>query len=121
MVYNIDLKEFLVDPGMVGEWNIQGLPTDPLSIDNGILVTQATRYPLLIDPQGQGIDWILRKEANRMLMFGPTTLDNNRLKDQIEQCLSEGMALIITGVEEDIDPILDPIMEMHVIGLLWTL
>jgi len=112
---NIDLKDFLADQGMMGEWNVQGLPTDPLSIDNGILVTQATRYPLLIDPQGQGVDWILRKEVDRMPLFGSTTLDHNRLKDQIEQCLSDGMALIITGIVEEIDPMLEPIMEKHII------
>ena len=56
-----ELTDFLVDEATVGQWNIDGLPKDVLSIQNGIMVESSERYPLLIDPQNQGTVWIKNK------------------------------------------------------------
>ena len=47
---DLALTEFLVDQATVGQWNLEGLPPDELSVQNGIMVTRSSRYPLMIDP-----------------------------------------------------------------------
>jgi dynein heavy chain len=39
----VQVTKFLVDDSEVGEWVLQGLPTDELSVQNGIMVTRASR------------------------------------------------------------------------------
>jgi dynein heavy chain len=112
---NIDVIGFMVDVGTIGDWNMQGLPKDPLSVQNGILVTHSSRFPLLIDPQGQAQKWIRSREEENIPKFGATTLTHNRFKDQLEFCMSEGKTLVIINVEEDIDPMLDPVLEKQII------
>jgi dynein heavy chain, axonemal len=108
---DLDVIDFLVDPGKRGDWALQGLPTDPLSIQNGILVTNCARYPLLIDPQGQAITWIKNREAENLPPHGTTTLGSSSLKDQLEFAMDQGKSLVVVGVEEEIDPMLDPLLE----------
>ena len=48
---NFDFALFLADPKNVRDWNIQGLPSDSFSTENGVMVTRGTRWPLMIDPQ----------------------------------------------------------------------
>lgn len=42
----VDIVSLLVPVAERQEWNLQGLPTDPLSIQNGTVVTRSSRYPL---------------------------------------------------------------------------
>ena len=112
---HLNVVQFLVDAGTVSDWNMEGLPTDGLSIQNGILVTRSSRYPLLIDPQGQALMWIASREAERLPQFGTTTIAHPKLKDQLEYAMAEGAALVITGVEEAVDPLFEPVLDKRVI------
>jgi dynein heavy chain, axonemal len=44
------LDTFLTSEVEVAKWGAEGLPSDELSVQNGILTTSASRWPLCIDP-----------------------------------------------------------------------
>ena len=51
---SFSLNATLGNPVKIRAWNIAGLPVDAFSVDNGIVVDNARRWPLMIDPQGSG-------------------------------------------------------------------
>lgn len=68
---SFSLNAILGEPVKVREWLLAGLPNDPLSIDNAIVVANARRWPLMIDPQGQANKWIknLERSSNLQVML----------------------------------------------------
>ena len=46
---NFNLESFLSSDAVIQDWTAKGLPADEHSVQNGILTTAASRFPLCID------------------------------------------------------------------------
>ncbi|XP_013912661.1 PREDICTED: dynein heavy chain 12, axonemal isoform X2 [Thamnophis sirtalis] len=105
---NFSLSKTLGDPIKIRAWNISGLPTDQFSIDNGVIVDNSRRWPLMIDPQGQANKWIKHSEKeNRLSVIKFTDSDYMRT---LENCIQFGTPLLLENVGEEIDPSLEPLL-----------
>jgi len=111
---DLKLTNFLVDEQTVGDWNMEGLPTDELSIQNGIMVTRSSRFPLMIDPQSQAISWIKSREKALEEFNLIITLAHPNLRDFFKIPLQEGFPVLIENVENEVDPMLDPMLEKQI-------
>lgn len=68
----LDPVLMLTDDATVAAWHNQGLPNDRMSIENAAILTTSERWPLIIDPQQQGIKWIRNQLASdlRVVQLG---------------------------------------------------
>uniref|UniRef100_A0A8B9BUR3 Dynein axonemal heavy chain 12 n=1 Tax=Anser brachyrhynchus TaxID=132585 RepID=A0A8B9BUR3_9AVES len=105
---NFSLSNTLGDPIKIRAWNIAGLPTDVFSVDNGVIVENSRRWPLMIDPQGQANKWIknLEKE-NHLNVIKVSDADYMRT---LENCIQFGTPLLLENVGEELDPSLEPLL-----------
>ncbi|BFI30788.1 dynein axonemal heavy chain [Marchantia polymorpha subsp. ruderalis] len=101
-------NSFLADAGDVREWNIQGLPADAFSSENGVLVTRSNRWPLMIDPQEQAKKWIKNMEAQHGLEV--VDLQSDNMMRVMENALQKGLPVLLQDVYEEVDPALEPIL-----------
>ncbi|KAI4536193.1 hypothetical protein MG293_013585 [Ovis ammon polii] len=106
------LENLLTDDVEISRWGSQGLPPDELSVQNGILTTRASRFPLCIDPQQQALNWIKRKEEKNNLRVASFN-DPDFLK-QLEMSIKYGTPFLFHDVDEYIDPVIDNVLEKNI-------
>ena len=79
-------------PIEIQEYYTQGLPRDHFSTENAVLLRNCHRWPLLIDPQGQGKHWLLglEKENLTIIPYGSV-----HMLTDIENAIRIGTSVLI--------------------------
>nr|XP_012148645.1 PREDICTED: dynein heavy chain 7, axonemal [Megachile rotundata] len=102
------LTQVLGDPVLIRSWNIFGLPTDLFSVDNGIIVTNSRRWPLMIDPQGQANKWVKNMEKNNNVhVIRLAQRDYMRI---LENAVQFGQPVLLENVGEELDAALESLL-----------
>jgi len=94
-------------------WAREGLQGDRLSIENAAVVTATRRWPLLIDPQLQGVRWVKGKEGPRGLVV--LQQGSQKFMETVGRCVEEGTPLLIENLPESIDAALEPLVSRQMV------
>jgi dynein heavy chain len=106
-----DVLKILTSPAEIAAWSAEGLPADPVSVENGTIVTNSARWPLIIDPQLQGIKWLRQKESHPDRNLQVCRLGQNDLLRKLEAALENGHTILIENIGESIDAVLNPVVQ----------
>lgn len=111
MTEGSDPLEVLSNEGMNSKMVSEGLPSDRVSLENGSILTNCKRWPLLIDPQVQAIKWLKNKEDGNLDIIQLT--QKNWLK-VLTNAITNGRCVIIENIGNEIDASLDPILSRSI-------
>ncbi|KAA0725373.1 Dynein heavy chain 9, axonemal [Triplophysa tibetana] len=103
----LDPLTMLMDDADIAAWQNEGLPADRMSTENATILTSCERWPLMVDPQLQGIKWIKNKYGDYLRII---RIGQRGYLDSIERALSVGEVVLIENLEENVDPVLSPLL-----------
>mmetsp|Transcript_7815 Transcript_7815/g.12148 ORF Transcript_7815/g.12148 Transcript_7815/m.12148 type:complete len:1370 (-) Transcript_7815:134-4243(-) len=113
---NLNLIQYLSNPSQKLEWTAHRLPNDTLCFENAIMMTRFNRYPLMIDPSGQAVSFLMdffnNNKNSKRKMIRTSFLDSAFLK-HLESALRFGNALLVEDVE-NIDPVLNSVLNREI-------
>mmetsp|Transcript_14602 Transcript_14602/g.45793 ORF Transcript_14602/g.45793 Transcript_14602/m.45793 type:complete len:4603 (+) Transcript_14602:85-13893(+) len=95
----------------IASWNQDTLPADPVSTENGSIVSNTARWPLIIDPQLQGISWLRHKEGHASRNCQIVRLGQKDMMRKLERALESGHTIIIENLGESLDAVLAPVIQ----------
>ncbi|XP_004857611.1 dynein heavy chain 9, axonemal isoform X1 [Heterocephalus glaber] len=108
----LDPLRMLTDDADVAAWQNEGLPADRMSVENATILTNCERWPLMVDPQLQGIKWVKNRYGEDLRV---TQIGRKGYLQTIERALDAGDVVLIENLEESIDPVLGPLLGREVI------
>eukprot|EP01064_Diplonema_japonicum_P033482 TRINITY_DN6608_c3_g1_i1.p1 TRINITY_DN6608_c3_g1~~TRINITY_DN6608_c3_g1_i1.p1 ORF type:complete len:4220 (+),score=898.37 TRINITY_DN6608_c3_g1_i1:135-12794(+) len=111
---NYSLVRTMADPMQVRDWQIHSLPTDNTSSENAVLCiascegAKISRWPLMIDPQGQAAKWIRAEQAKKGLKT--LKMSDPKYIQKLAQAICNGTPILIDDVGESLDPALEAVL-----------
>eukprot|EP01022_Parablepharisma_sp_SALTPOND_P017583 TRINITY_DN2831_c0_g1_i1.p1 TRINITY_DN2831_c0_g1~~TRINITY_DN2831_c0_g1_i1.p1 ORF type:complete len:4437 (+),score=698.95 TRINITY_DN2831_c0_g1_i1:410-13720(+) len=108
---NLTVQLRLTDELEKSVWTAEGLPSDELSVQNGILTTKAVRFPLCIDPQMQAVRWIKNREGSNGLDV--LSFKRSDFMRKLSGAIQYGRPVLFEAVDEQLDPLIDPVLEKN--------
>eukprot|EP00927_Polykrikos_kofoidii_P060882 TRINITY_DN55787_c0_g1_i1.p1 TRINITY_DN55787_c0_g1~~TRINITY_DN55787_c0_g1_i1.p1 ORF type:complete len:1359 (-),score=233.84 TRINITY_DN55787_c0_g1_i1:102-4157(-) len=112
MTAGIDPLNVLANDADVAQWLNEGVPADRVSVENASVLTSCSRWPLLIDPQQQGLRWLRQRIGEELIVI--TFVTPNWL-EKVSEAIISGSQLLIENVGEEIDALLDPVLSQAII------
>lgn len=109
----LDPLTLLTDDAQIASWNNEGLPSDRMSTENATILTNCERWPLMIDPQLQGIKWIKTKFGADLKII---RIGEKGYLDALERAIASGDVVLLESIGETIDPVLDPLLGRNTIN-----
>ena len=111
MTDGIDPLSMLTNEGISAKMIAEGLPSDRTSVENGAIVINSKRWPLLIDPQIQASKWLKKREEGNLDIIQFT--QKNWLK-VLQNAITNGKCVIIENIGSEIDATLDPVLSRSI-------
>lgn len=93
----------------IRSWILEGLSNDALSVDNGVIATKCSRWPLFIDPQGEAFKWIKKHEEKHDLKI--VNFSETHYLKTIQTAIQSGYSVLIDNVEEKLEPSIDSVLQ----------
>uniref|UniRef100_A0A7S0EN91 Uncharacterized protein n=1 Tax=Hanusia phi TaxID=3032 RepID=A0A7S0EN91_9CRYP len=105
---NCTIHTSLSDPVSIRAWQIAGLPSDPLSTENALIMQKARRWPLMIDPETQANSWV--KNMEKVNNVEVVKLTSSNYLRSLENGIRFGRPVMIENILEELDPALEPLL-----------
>jgi len=107
---NVTMSKVLGNDVTIRMWGIAGLPSDKLSVENGIIMFKSRRWPLMIDPQTQANRFV--KNLGKKVETGLDVFKQSEanLLRNLELAIQFGKWVLLENINETLDPALEPIL-----------
>ena len=110
---DFDLRRFLSSEQEQLSWKAEGLPSDDLSVENGLIILQGEVCPLLIDPSQRATEWLKNHLKDSRLEV--INQQDPNFTTSLELAVRFGKTLIIQEVD-GVEPLIVPLLRKDLIS-----